>query len=60
MGLCGGQMSGDKKYDDPITMATNLLSEMKNVGINCEIPPNKLRTVKFLLFMPRVMEILFV
>jgi hypothetical protein len=39
-------MSGDKKYDDPITMATNLLSEMKNVGINCDVPPNKLRTVR--------------
>lgn len=41
-------MSGDKKYEDPITMATNLLSEMKNLGITCEIPPNKLRTVLFL------------
>lgn len=25
-------------------MANNLLTEMKNVGINCDIPPNKLRT----------------
>ncbi len=38
-------MSGDKKYDDPLTMATNLLTEMKNAGINCDVPPNKLRTV---------------
>jgi hypothetical protein len=45
--LCGGQISGDKKYDDPMTMATNLLTEMKNLGIQCDIPPNKLRTVNF-------------
>jgi hypothetical protein len=38
-------MSGDKKYDDPMTMATNLLTEMKNLGIKCDIAPNKLRTV---------------
>lgn len=41
-------MSGDKKYDDPLTFATNLLTEMKNVGITCDVPPNKLRTVKIL------------
>jgi len=44
--LCGGQMSGEKKYDDPMTMATNLLTEMKNLGLNCTITPNKLRTVR--------------
>ena len=41
--LCGGKISGDKKYDDPVTMANNLLTEMKNIGIDCSIPPNQLR-----------------
>lgn len=36
-------MSGDKKYDDPVTMASNLLTEMKNIGIDCQVPPNMLR-----------------
>ena len=31
--LCGGKIQGDKKYDDPVTMANNLLTEMKNIGI---------------------------
>jgi hypothetical protein len=46
LSLCGVQMSGDKKYEDPLTFATNLLTEMKNVGISCDVPPNKLRTVR--------------
>jgi len=50
IGLCGGAMSGDKKYDDPLTMATNLLTEMKVLGIECDIPPNKLRTVNKLIY----------
>ena len=37
-------MSGDQKYDDPVTMATNLITEMKNIGINCDIAPNQVRT----------------
>lgn len=41
--LCGGKISGDKKYDDPVTMANNLLTEMKNIGIDCSVPPNQLR-----------------
>jgi hypothetical protein len=46
LGLCGGaQITGDKKYDDPMTIANNLLTEMKNIGIIVDIPPNKLRTV---------------
>ena len=43
--LCGANISGDKKYDDPTTIANTLLTEMKNIGIQCDIPPNKLRTV---------------
>ena len=42
--LCGGKISGDKKYDDPVTMANNLLTEMKNIGIECPVPPNQLRS----------------
>ena len=41
---CGGKISSEQKYDDPVTMASNLLTEMKNVGIECEVPPNQLRT----------------
>ena len=41
--LCGGKISSDQKYDDPVTLASNLLTEMKNVGIDCGVPPNKLR-----------------
>ena len=41
--LCGGKIQGDKKYDDPVTMANNLLTEMKNIGIECSVPPNQLR-----------------
>ena len=36
-------MSGDQKYDDPVTMATTLLTEMKNCGININISPTLLR-----------------
>ena len=41
--LCGGKIQGDKKYDDPVTMANNLLTEMKNIGIECSVSPNQLR-----------------
>ena len=41
---CGGKISSEQKYDDPVTIASNILTEMKNVGIECEIPPNQLRT----------------
>ena len=40
---CGGKISSDQKYDDPVTLASNLLTEMKNVGIECSVPPNQLR-----------------
>ena len=40
---CGGKISSEQKYDDPVTIASNILTEMKNVGIECEIPPNQLR-----------------
>ena len=40
---CGGKISSDQKYDDPVTLASNLLTEMKNVGIECGVPPNQLR-----------------
>ena len=41
IGLCGSKIG---KYDDPVTMATNLITEMKNLGIDCQVPPNKLRS----------------
>ena len=40
---CGGKISSEQKYDDPVTLASNLLTEMKNVGIECGVPPNQLR-----------------
>ena len=40
---CGGKISSEQKYDDPVTVASNILTEMKNCGINCDIPPNQLR-----------------
>ena len=40
---CGGKISSEQKYDDPVTIASNLLTEMKNVGIECGVPPNQLR-----------------
>lgn len=36
-------MQGEKKYDDPITISQNIILEMKNLGIDVNIPPNKLR-----------------
>ena len=43
MNQCGGKISSEQKYDDPVTLASNLLTEMKNVGIECGVPPNQLR-----------------
>ena len=40
---CGGKISSEQKYDDPVTIASNLLTEMKNQGIECGVPPNQLR-----------------
>lgn len=48
LSLCGVTIQADKKYDDPTTMANNILSEMKNAGINVDVAPNKLRTVSIL------------
>ena len=31
------------KYDDPMTVSTNILNECKKIGIQCEYPPLKLR-----------------
>ena len=45
LSFCGISIQADKKYDDPMTMSNNLLSEMKNAGINVDVAPNKLRTV---------------
>lgn len=48
LSLNGIVIAGDKKYDDPVTTATNILTEMKNLGITIDLPPNKLKNVKFL------------
>jgi hypothetical protein len=43
-------IQADKKYDDPTTMSNNIITEMKNVGINVDVAPNKLRTVNISLY----------
>lgn len=43
LNLSGSNMQGEKKYDDPITISQNIILEMKNLGIDVNIPPNKLR-----------------
>lgn len=43
LNLNGSSIQGDKKYDDPLTTSQNILLEMKNLGINLDVPPNKLR-----------------
>lgn len=44
LNLCGSNVQSDKKYDDPNTTSQTILLEMKNVGIDANVPPNKLRT----------------
>lgn len=65
----GISIGGDKKYDDPMTMSNNIITEMKRAGIEIDVAPNKLRTVKicylplniyYLLFINRVMVSMFV
>lgn len=43
LNLIGSNIQGDKKYDDPLTTSQNILLEIKNLGIDLNIPPNKLR-----------------
>jgi hypothetical protein len=31
------------KYDDPMTVSTNIINEAKKLGISCEFPPLKLK-----------------
>ena len=45
LNICGSSIQGDKKYDDPNAINQNILLEMRNLGIEVGIPPNKLRTV---------------
>lgn len=41
--LCGSSIQGDKKYDDPNTASQNIVNEAKTVGIDINVPINKLR-----------------
>ena len=38
-----GKIYSEQKYDDAVTLASNLLTEMKNVGIEFGVPQNQLR-----------------
>ncbi len=43
LNLCGSQIQGDKKYDDPNTASQNIINESKNIGVDLNVPINKLR-----------------
>jgi hypothetical protein len=45
LNLSGSNIQSDKKYDDPNTTSQTILLEMKNLGIDANVAPNKLRTV---------------
>lgn len=45
LSLCGVQMSGDRKYEDPLTTANSIITELKNLGVSIDVAPNKLRQV---------------
>jgi estrogen-related receptor beta like 1 len=32
------------KYDDPMTVSTNIQTECKKIGVQCDYPPLKLRS----------------
>lgn len=32
------------KYDDPMTVSTNIINECKKIQVNCDFPPLKLKT----------------
>ncbi len=38
-------MSGDRKYEDPLSTANSIITEIKNLGVQVDIAPNKLRQV---------------
>jgi len=38
-------MSGDRKYEDPLTTANSIIIELKNLGVELDIAANKLRQV---------------
>ena len=37
------QVTGWSKYDDPVTASQNVVLEMKKLGIELDMPPNKLK-----------------
>jgi estrogen-related receptor beta like 1 len=37
-------VKGWNKYDDPMTASQNVLTELKNLGLDLQIPPTKLKT----------------
>lgn len=38
------QVTGWNKYDDPMTSSQNVILEMKKLGIELDMPPNKLKS----------------
>jgi len=41
-------MSGDRKFEDPLTTANSIITELKNLGVQIDVAPNKLRQVLLL------------
>ena len=37
------QVTGWNKYDDPMTASQNVILELKKLGIELDMPPNKLK-----------------
>jgi estrogen-related receptor beta like 1 len=44
LSLLGSNIQGDKIYDDPNTASQNIIIEAKKVGVDLNVPINKLRT----------------
>ena len=44
LGLCEVKGSDFSQYDDPMTVATNIINECKKIGISCDYPPLKLKS----------------
>ena len=42
--VCDVKGNDFSQYDDPMTVSTNVITECKKIGINCDYPPLKLKT----------------
>ena len=42
--LMNHQVTGWSKYDDPMTASQNIILELQKLGIDLDMPPNKLKS----------------